>query len=440
LGVKITKNIGGKKMMKKKIIGLLSLVLISVLFASFASAVITITEVELDDDALSATSSNFVQGVEKGDEFEVKVHLISDVDVDNVQVEAEIRGYDHNDRMEDVSDVFDMKANVTYTKKLKLELRERMDQDTYKLRIQVEDRDSQTYEETYELEVDAPRHLLYIKDVVFSPESEVKAGRALLTTIRIANRGEKDEEGIRIKVSIPSLGLSASDYVDELEKEGDDDDEATSEELYMRIPNCAEAGEYDVKVETIYDDGDEKATKDYKIMVVESDVCEGVSEPKPTVAETVITIGPESQDITAGAEAIYLFSITNKNTETKTYVLSTETTTDFETEISPSNVLVVNPGETQTAYVHVSAKETANAGENIFSVTVKSNDEVLKQIPLKASVTAAAKAGLSLKRTLEVGLIVLVVLLVILGLIIGFSKLRSDDEGESSDSDTQTYY
>jgi len=65
LGVKITKNIGGKKMMKKKIIGLLSLVLISVLFASFASAVITITEVELDDDALSATSSNFVQGVEK---------------------------------------------------------------------------------------------------------------------------------------------------------------------------------------------------------------------------------------------------------------------------------------------------------------------------------------------------------------------------------------
>jgi len=427
-------------MMKKKIVGLLSLVLISVLFASFASATITITEVELDDDTLSNTSSNFVRGVEKGDEFEVKVHLISDLNITDVQVEAEIRGYDHNDRMEDVSDVFDMKAGTTYTKKLTLQLRERMDQDRYKLRIQVEDRSSQTYGETYELEVDAPRHLLYIKDVVFSPENEVKAGRALLTTIRIANRGERDEEGVRIKVSIPELGLSASDYIDELEKEGDDDDEATSEELYMRIPNCAKAGEYDVKVETVYDDGDEKVTKDYKIMVVESDVCEEVSEPKPTVAETVITIGPESQDITAGAEAIYLLSITNKNTETKTYALSAETTADFETEITPSNVLVVNPGETQTAYVHVLAKESAKAGENIFSVTVKSNDKVLKQIPLKASVTAAAKAGLNLKRALEVGLIVLVVLLVILGLIIGFSKLKSKDDEESDESDTQTYY
>lgn len=429
-------------MIGKKIYGMLSLVLAFVLFASFASATITIENVKLDGDALSASSTNFVQGVEKGEEFDIKIFLKSDVDVDDVQVEAEIRGYDHNDRMEDVSDVFDMKANVTYTKKLTLQLRERMDQDRYKLRIQVEDRDSATIEETYDLEVDAPRHLLYVKDVVFSPEDSVKAGRALLTTVRIANRGEKDEEGIRIKVSIPSLGLSASDYVDELEKEGDDDDEITSEELYMRIPTCAEAGEYDVKLEVLYDDGDEKLTKDYKINVVEGDLCEtSTTTTTTTVPETVITVGPESQDLTAaGSEAMYLLSIENKNSETKTYTLSVGATSDFETTVSPSNVLVVKAGETQTAYISVAAKKTATAGENIFSITIKSGDKVLKQIPLKANVLAA-KTTAGLKKALEVGLVVLVILLVIIGLIIGFNKLRSDeDKEESGDSDTQTYY
>ena len=230
--------------------------------------------------------------------------------------------------------------------------------------------------------------------------------------------------------------MSASDYIDELEKEGDDDDEATSEELYMRIPEATKAGEYDVKVEVIYDDGDEKATKEYRIMVVEGDMYE-VAEPKP-IAETVITVGPESQDVVTGAEALYLLSITNKNTEIKTYTLSAETTVDFETKISPSNVLVVKPGETQTAYIYVLTKKTATAGENIFSVTVKSNDEVLKQIPLKANVTVT-EAGLSLKRALEIGLVVLVVLLVILGLIIGFNKLRGKEEEEPGE-ETQTYY
>ena len=112
--------------------------------------------------------------------------------------------------------------------------------------------------------------------------------------------------------------------------------------------------------------------------------------------------------------------------------------TDFATEIKPSNVFVVNPGETQTAYVYVAAKKSAPVGENIFSITVKSNDEVLQQIPLKVNVVQNSKYG-TLKKVLEAGLIVLIVLLVILGLIIGFSKLRSDEE-DSEDSETQTYY
>ena len=155
-------------MRKEKLFGLLTIFLIGVLAISgIANAAITINEVELDDDSLG-DGTNIIRDVERGDEFEVKVHAISNEDIDNVQVEAYVRGYDHDDRVEDITDVFDMKANVTYVKKLTLSLPQRMDQDRYQLRIRVEGRDGSIAYNDYDLEIDTGRHTLQIKDVIFS--------------------------------------------------------------------------------------------------------------------------------------------------------------------------------------------------------------------------------------------------------------------------------
>ena len=45
-----------------------------------------------------------------------------------------------------------------------------------------------------------------------------------------------------------------------------------------------------------------------------------------------------------------------------------------------------------------------------------------------------------IKKALEVGLVVWVVVLVILGLIIGFNKLKGSDEEDEEKGDDQTYY
>ncbi|MEK6905396.1 MAG: hypothetical protein AABX24_03255, partial [Nanoarchaeota archaeon] len=68
----------------------------------------------------------------------------------------------------------------------------------------------------------------------------------------------------------------------------------------------------------------------------------------------------------------------------------------------------------------------------LASLTVKSGSDVLETVVLKATVTAPVNAGseTSLRNGLEIALVVLVVLLVLLGLVIGFSRLRKDDEGE----------
>ena len=46
----------------------------------------------------------------------------------------------------------------------------------------------------------------------------------------------------------------------------------------------------------------------------------------------------------------------------------------------------------------------------------------------------------SVKRGLEIGLIVLVVLLVILGLIIAVNKIRGNDDDSEDEGSEQTYY
>jgi uncharacterized membrane protein len=435
--------------MMKNLMKLVSVLVLFIISLSVATAaqITAIQEVKIDGDVLcavgdaSCTQPN-VLGLEKDDEFKVKVQLRSIVALDDVQVEAFIRGFDSNDLIEDISDVFDAKANVTYYKTLTLKLPLRMDQDTYKLRVIVSDRDNTENVENYELEIDSVRHGLEIRDVIISPESTVKAGRALLVSARIKNRGESSEEDVKVKVSIHELGISASDYIDEIDEEDctsdDCDDSVTSEELYLRIPDNARTGDYTLQVQVEFDDGDETETKTSTIHVV------GVDEqPVETeVTKTIITIGPESQEVTKGVASVYPITLTNAGTNSRTYTIMVDSADWATFKISPSNVVVLNPSESKAVYVYATAAATASAGEHIFSVTVKSGDKELKQVALKADVKgseAAAATGWSkVKKALEWGLGILVVLIVILGLIIGFNKLKGEDEEEKDES--QTYY
>lgn len=431
--------------MKKKL-SVLMLFVVGLFALSFVASALplTINEVEVDDTILSDSGTGYIYAKEKNDKMEIKVVLTAQEDLKDVQVEAVLRGYDYPDLIEDISSAFDMKANVTYQKTLKLTLPIRMDKDAYKLRIRVEDRDGDTVQQNYELQVEADNHLLYIRDIVFSPDNFVKTGRALLTTVRMKNVGEQDEDGVKVTVSIPGLGVSASDYIDEV----DEDESTTSEELYLRIPECAKPGEYDVKVDVSYHDGEEKESKISTITVVDGDVCPTNVPAKETddkvTEKTIISVGAGSQQLTAGqGGAIYPITITNQGASSKTYELAVDVPGDWATyQVTPSNVAVVAAGDSATFYVYVSAKETAQAGESMFSLTVISSGDVLKQIPLKATVAKSepVTSWASVKKALEIALVVLVVLLVIIGLIIGFNKLKGSESEESEEEMGKTYY
>jgi hypothetical protein len=413
--------------------------------------------VKVNGDELTKTD-NKIDNIDRNDEIEVKIQFSAFEDLEDVSVEAAIYGYDQNDQMYDMdqesvgnmdyqplimdNDVV-VKEEMADVEKvtLNLNLPYNIDESEYLLWVRIHTKDGMAFT-TYSLKIEAEEHNFMIKDVVFSPSNTVVAGRSLLSTVYMKNIGNDDEkEAIKVSLNIPALGISAVDYLDSLEQ----DESTSSEELWVVVPKCTAAGTYDAVITVEFKDGDKtvSTTETINVLENENDACGIVDEPE----KTVIAVAGEVQDVTQGeGVALYPLTLTNAGKETKTYVVEVDGYQDWaKVSVSPSNVVVVEPNEAKAVYAYVTALDTAVAGEHMFSVTVKSGSETLKEIPLKANVVesvneeSTSKWG-SVKTALEYGLIILIILLVILGLVIGFNKLKGDDEDDFDDEDDKNYY
>ena len=267
-----------------------------------------------------------------------------------------------------------------------------------------------------------------------------------MTTVRVENKGERDEESIKISVSVPELGITASDFIDEVEYE----DAETSEEMYMRIPVCAEAGDYNAVIEVKYNELREAIYENAIITILEGDACTIAQSDAEDQPKTVIALGATTQDVIVGeAGALYPLTITNEGNAAKAYTVEVDGADDFASvQINPTSTFIVDADDSQAVFIYLTANDDATEGQQIFTITVKSGDEVLKQIPLTADVIADEEAeaeedasDFSLRNALEIGLIVLVVILVILGIVVGIGRMKKDDEFDDDEEvEGKTYY
>ncbi len=426
--------------MKKATI--LAIFLVGILaLCGLASAAPSVEYVKINGDIFE---SGDTLALERGEALDIKVKLQAVTDEEDIEITADILGYEYSDynAISDRVHIMDMQAGDTEYENLGVTLPQRAEKDRYDLRIRIGGRTGASEEYLINLRVKDARHKILIQDIVFSPEGSVMSGRALLAAVRIKNYGENDEKSIKVTVKMPELGISASDYIDELDYDATDGTATTSEELYLRIPSCVKAGEYTVIAEVSYDEGYEVITKETSILVTEDELCPAKVAKEDTKApKTVISVGSTAQDVAAGeGGVIYPLTISNSGAESKAYTIVVEGVDAWgQARISPTATAVLAPGEAKAFYVYVSANENAGAGEKMFSITVKSGDETLKQIPVKANVVESQTSWSKLKRGLEIGFVILVVLLVILGLIIGFNKLR-EDKNEEDMEETETYY
>jgi len=419
---------------------LLVLLAVFLMATSFASAQnLEIDYVRINGEQFDVTtnigthSENLV--VERGEEINIRVRVRALADVNNVQVEADIVGYryshkrDEADLVSDTSKIFDLGTGDVDTIDLDLEIPIRIDTKFTLLRIRVADEDGVSFQNDYQLrimgidEADA----VIVKDFSISPSSAVNAGRAFTGMVRVENIGDDDLDDVKVTMSIPDLNIRDSEYLDEL----DADEKETLEAFLLRIPDCAEPGVYDLDIDVEFDEF-ESTTETTQITVLAGDTCVA-NAPSSRTGRVVINV-PDTQDVSAGTETAYPVIISNEGASAQTFTITVSGVSSWgSSRLSPSSVVVVPAGATETVFLYVKPDGDAD-GEQVFVATVTSSDDT-KSIPLTANVVGGGSQAPSLKRGLEVALVVLVIILIIVGLIIGFNKLRGQE-----DDGAQTYY
>lgn len=398
------------------------------------------------NDRIVKNDVTVLKAFDRGEDLEVEIEFVSLQDAEDVQVMAFLTGYHrgHNfvDQIFDMTSTFDVEADVSYKKTLELSLPDDFEYDTgdeLKIRVQISDKYSAGYMREYNLKVEAQRDYVVIQDIILDPAASVQSGRGLFASVRVKNMGEDTEESMKIEVSMPALGLKATEYIDEL----DADEATTSEDLFLRIPSCVEEGEYVVRATVTYADGDEYVVEETSILVTEDESCD-IVQPSGSSDKTVVTV-PGRQDVIKGTSGtVYPVIIQNNGATDRSYELTVSGVDSWATyRFDPGAFVLIRSGETKTVYLYMAPNEDAPVGEKVFMVSVETSGDS-KQIALTANVVegeedkASGLGDMDLTKALEIGVIVLIVLLIVLALIVGFNKLKGNDEPEEVSG--QTYY
>ena len=379
--------------------------------------------------------------VERGEVLNLEILVRGINTVDDVRVKAEIDGYEHGD-IEDRTSLFEIEAGRLYKKTLNLVIPNDIDaSEVYTLRVEVSDDDNEE-EFNINLHIDEQRHNLGIFDVIVTPNGKVSAGRPIFVDTRIENLGSMKEEDVKVTVSIPELGVTASGYIDELVTEiaedngtSDDDEESSqSVNLALRIPEDALSGNYNVKVDVEFNRGNDI------ISTTESVSIEGVEVDED---EAVVSIDTTSKDVRYGEESTYKLMIANLGDERAVYSVEVDGEDLWANSRVEPSFVTVDPDSTAEVKVYLTAMKDASAGSHAFVVKVSEGKTLVREIALNGNVIQSSVWG-GIRQALTVIFVVLVVLLVVLGVVIAFKKMSSDgfdeETTEPTISEGQTYY
>lgn len=405
------------KMLKNISFAIFTLMLLSAFTANVHAVDFSIEKVEVDD---IVAGSNPIS-VERESTIDVEVQLKGTGKSDNVRVKAWIGGYEFGSIREE-SEIFDIEPDVVYKKTISLEIPEDIEaSDDYTLHVEVFD-DDNSVEQKFLLRVDEIRHRVSVLDVLLRPGNNVKAGEPLFITARLENLGAKKEDDIKVIASIPELGVSTATFIDELtnDEEDNEDEESSmsSDELFLRIPENAKTGIYNLKVDVEYNRGRSVLTDTVQVAVT------GVAAAEK---EPIVDVDSVTKSLEVGGSTTYIVNVQNFG-ESKTFNVEVEGEQLFaDSSISPKTFTLADQ-ESKDVKVTLTPKSDAESGLKDFTVKVWSEGKLVEELSLQANVVEKAQDDVNTRDVWVIGFIVLVIILIVLGLIMAFQRMRKPEE------------
>jgi len=351
-----------------KVIFISLLLLLSSLFA------VPLAAADANDYSIEAVYVNGIQAegnlvqVELGSTVSIQVYVEGTGERTDVRLRAWIGGYEYGS-VEETSEVFEVEDGVSYKKSLYVDIPEDLDvsSNTYTLHVDIYDSESRE-EKKYTLYFEQERHDVVIEDVLFSANS-VTPGDYVGVKVRLENQGEKDEEDLKITVSIPELGISNRVYMDEL-LSGDQDDASSA---YLVIPSDA-SGDYAVLVTVDYNNGYSTVSETGYISV------EGEMVYDENTFVSISSIGT----LVVGEESSYKVQVSNLGDSAKTFYLSVD---GLDAEYTPRMTI---PAGSSGEFVFTLSAE--DVGTEYVFVEVSTDEGLVTQKLLTVDVAEKSSA------------------------------------------------
>lgn len=364
--------------------------------------------------------------------------------VDFVRCRATLEGYEFGS-VSDETPVFTVEQGNVYKKVMNINVPEDIEtSEPYTLRLECSDPQDQEQLE-FTVFLNEIRHFLRIFDVLLNPSNNIQAGKPLFVTVRLENRGQKEQDDIKVVVSVPELGISSSNFLNELvtvqqerKEQWQFEEESSGQlDLLLRIPEDAPTGDYNVNVEAIYNRGHSRVATKVPLRI------EGIEPEVEDKVESIINIDSTVKQVNAGEEAAYRLMIANLGNKKGIYSIQIDGTSPWAMSSAEPGFLTVLPEGTGEALIRVKTTSNAEAGDHFFTARVMLGSEVINEVNLNTRVnqkTFVSASPITFKSVLIGVFGLLVIVLVILGLVIAFKRSSKQEEEAPALTEGQTYY
>lgn len=368
----------------------------TLLFAISASASypLEITHSEINGITVQPNTADNLLLVQRDSTLTLNVQLKATEQITKLlELRATISGLDQNayskDKVEDSKLLDNFDKNTIYPLTFTLKLPSDLEQDTYTISLTAEDKNSNELSKwTYTFKLGTQRHNIQLKEAFTIPTNTVRAGESVIVKTRVKNVGEK-EERIRIEAKLENANApitatatvtatatnQASDvtYIEALKPQTEKD----AGDLYLLIPECTPAGKYNIIVNAEYNENRETTSKILAIKIVEGTQCISNSQTGNTIT------GPETINAVQKTTTIIPLTITNPSNERRALKITLQGIDDWATSnIQPSNIVMINAGESATVNAELHVNKDATKGTKIFTATASeatSGETVSKQ-------------------------------------------------------------
>jgi len=385
---------------------------------------VSVDNVEFESKVLAENQNNFLVIKDNKKDFSVRVRLTSLENAKDVHIDT-ILTFENGDVVADSSTTFDIIKDQNAVKSFQLPSIIKSEQNNFKLVVRVVNADGDSEEKSYGLVISQKEFPFIISSISLSPESNVEAGKSLIAKLTFKNSGVVPLEGVNARVSIPELGVSSTKFVDQIKNNKLSE---LSEDFILKILDTVPTGTYTVKSEISSQFGGASEVKEIPVYVLGKD-----EQSNPFANEKLVVNVPIlRQDISNdGSEKVYPITLTNEGAGAKTYSLLFDIPQGVNLRLSDANVLVIKPKESKT--INIYASTTSNIkGEHIFLITIRSNDNVLKELSLTGNFIVAKGTSSPAQYSFEIFLII-VVAIIILGLSFAVAKYIQSNKQNISD-------